>query len=133
MSGERNLDVLLRSLNPILDDQEYTFATGSESAVASVARPIGVFREEEGTSVICSRSEAERLRLKHSGSFRRITLGVHSSLDAVGLTARVAQALADQGISCNVVAGFFHDHLFVPVVRAEDAMAALRRLGATPS
>lgn len=59
-----------------------------------------------------------------------ITLTVSSDLAAVGLTAAVARALTDAGISCNVVAAAHHDHLFVPVERAGDAIAALRGLQA---
>ena len=62
-----------------------------------------------------------------------MTLRVHSSLAAIGLTAAVSRALADQGISCNVLSGYFHDHLLVPVERASDAMAALHRLSAGSS
>jgi hypothetical protein len=128
MPGEQDINVLLRSLAPALDDRPYVFATGTDVDAAEVANPLGVFREGEGTTIICSPDEAARLGLRHSGLFRRITLTVHSSLDAVGLTARVSGALAAVGIPCNVVAGYFHDHLFVPADRAEDAMAALRQL-----
>jgi hypothetical protein len=60
-----------------------------------------------------------------------ITLRVHSSLAAVGLTAAVAAALSDHGISANVVAAYCHDHIFVPADRAEEALAALRSLQAS--
>jgi hypothetical protein len=40
----------------------------------------------------------------------------------------VATTLAREGISCNVVAAVFHDHLFVPFERASDALAALQAL-----
>ena len=128
MAGERDLTSLLRSLAPAIDDQEYTFATAGELDVAKVKRPVGVFREEEGLTVICRCDEAEFLGLKHEGRFRRIVLTVHSSLEAVGLTACVSGALADAGISCNVVAGFYHDYLFVPEHRASEALAILRSL-----
>ena len=54
------------------------------------------------------------------------SLMIHSSLDAVGLTAAVASRLADHGISANVVAGYYHDHIFVPVEAAEQALGALK-------
>ncbi len=63
--------------------------------------------------------------------FAWITLTVHSSLEAVGLTAAVANTLASAGIACNVLAGFHHDHLLVPIDRVDDAMAALSRLSAS--
>lgn len=128
MDGETDITALLRSLAPELDDREYVFATGTETEVAQVDRPLGLFREREGTTIICLLDEAVRTGLRHSGRFCRITLAVHSSLDAIGLTARVAHALAAEGIACNGIAGFFHDHVFVPATRARDAMAALRKL-----
>jgi hypothetical protein len=81
-----------------------------------------------------SRSEAARLGLPPAPVFRRIALGVQSSLEAVGLTAAVAGALARQGISANMVAAFHHDHVFVPADRAEEALACLLDLrgGARP-
>jgi hypothetical protein len=68
-----------------------------------------------------------------AGSFRCawITLGVTSALEAVGLTAAVATALTQDNISCNVIAGFHHDHLFVPIGNAQAAMTALAALAHT--
>lgn len=130
MSGERELSVLLKSLAPALDPAEYTFVTVPEEDARRFERPIGWFRENEGVSIICTCAEAERLRVQASGTFRRIVLTVHSSLESVGLTASVAAALAGEGIACNVVAGFHHDHLFVPAGRTSDAMRVLKKLGA---
>lgn len=92
-------------------------------AVATVLEP-------EGLSVVVGRSEADRLGFDTTHAYRWITLRVHSSLDAVGLTAAVAAALTENGISCNVMAGAFHDHLFVPAARLEDALVALKQLSA---
>jgi hypothetical protein len=90
--------------------------------------PIGRFHEAEGTSLILTRAEAERLGLAGSATMRLITLTVHSSLEAVGLTAAVATALAEAGISANVVAAYHHDHIFVPAADAERALATLKAL-----
>lgn len=84
--------------------------------------------EPEGLSVVVDQAEAERIGLPTTHAYRWITLRVHSSLEAVGLTAAVSAALAEQHISCNVIAGAFHDHLLVPALRADDAMRALQQL-----
>jgi uncharacterized protein len=129
VSGEKDISILLGSLAPVLDPEVYTFATVSDSEYEKLERPLGFFRESEGVSVICRLRDAQALGLKHEGEFRKISLSVHSSLHAIGLTARVSTALADSGISCNVVAGYYHDHLFVPVNRADEAKAILCRSG----
>ena len=89
------------------------------------------FREAEGLTLLIAPAEARALGLPDRPLFRRITLGVHSSLEAVGLTAAVSAALTEAGISANLVAAFHHDHVFVPADRAEAALACLRRLQAT--
>ncbi|MBE2215564.1 MAG: ACT domain-containing protein [Opitutaceae bacterium] len=129
MSGEHDIAQLVQSLAPTLDEGDYVFATGTAIEVARISQQLGIFRESEGISVICHPDEAAKAGLRRSGLFRRITLNVHSSLEAVGLTAHVSRVLAVEGIACNVVAGYFHDHLFVPAGRADDALVALRQLG----
>ena len=89
---------------------------------------VAVVLEEEGTTVVLPRESADAHGLAYDDVAAQITLTVRSSLAAVGLTAAVATALAGAGISCNVVAGFHHDHLFVPADRADAAMAVLRSL-----
>ncbi|MFI1412655.1 ACT domain-containing protein [Streptomyces sp. NPDC020707] len=49
------------------------------------------------------------------------------SLLAVGRPAAVAPALAEEGLSCDVVAGFRPAHLFVPHGRAAGAVALLEQ------
>lgn len=92
---------------------------------------IGSFREREGLTVIIERLEAESLGLACGYVMAWITLNVHSSLEAVGLTAAFATALGEAGISCNVIAGFYHDHLFVGKDDAQKAMTVLRELAAS--
>ena len=115
MSGETDLVRLLAGLTPILDPVEYGFETVAE------APPLGdafaLIREEEGVTMI-----------RPGKGWARITLGVHSSLAAIGLTARVASALAKGGISANMVAAFHHDHVFVAWARRDDALAILHGL-----
>lgn len=92
--------------------------------------PVATIREREGTTMILQREVADGLGLPYTYLAAWITLRVNSDLAAVGLTAAVATALAERGISCNVVAGYYHDHLFVDLGSAEEAMRALTRLSA---
>ena len=127
MSGIKELETLLQSMSPELQASEFVFCTvnNSLSEVASL-QPIATFMEQEGLTVIVEKQQAEQANLEFDGVFKLITLTVHSSLDAVGLTAAVATKLAEHGISANVVAAFFHDHIFVQTDKAEQAMTALR-------
>ena len=125
-TGETDLAVLLASMSPELHDGSYVFVVdegrgGREEAVVVVA-------EAEGTTLVLPRERADELGLTYAFVASWITLRVHSALDAVGLTAAFAAALTDEGISANVVAGYFHDHLFVPEDRRDDAMRALQDL-----
>ena len=97
----------------------------------SSLKPFAIIRETEGWTVIIERSSAEKMGWEYSGIFCCITLEVHSSLEAVGLTAVVSTTLAERGISANVVAGFHHDHIFVPASRANEALEALLELAPT--
>ena len=130
MTGETNLSRLLASLSPRLNPGRFVFCSVPQPTVVQVAGALGSFREAEGTTLILAREEAERLGLAYDYLAAWITLEVHSSLAAVGLTAAFAKALAGEGISCNVIAGFHHDHLFVAEADVERAMAALQRLAA---
>jgi hypothetical protein len=124
-----DLTTLLATLEPTLHDGVYVFARLPGAVPANLV-PLGTFRESEGLTVIVTADEAARLGLPVLFRAAWITLTVHSDLAAVGLTAAVAAALADAGISCNVVAAAFHDHLFVPAESATAAVAALRALQA---
>ena len=127
---ERDLARLLAGLAPGLDPDPWVFVTHPAPLPPQVA-PLMTFREEEGLTAILSPGDARALGLPEQPVFRHITLRVHSSLEAVGLTAAVAAALTAAGISANVVAAFHHDHVFVPAGRAEAALACLRALQAT--
>jgi hypothetical protein len=85
-------------------------------------------REDEGLTLVLSQSEADREGLAYEAPQAWITLRVHSSLAAVGMTAAVSTALTEAGISCNVVAAFHHDHIFVPLQRGEEAWRVLGSL-----
>ena len=130
MTGEEDLGKLLATMEPMLKQGEFVFATIDGHAVPDGLQPIGTFREDEGLTVIVSAAEAMRAGLTASKPMRLITLAVHSSLEAVGLTAAFAAELTRHGISANVVAGYYHDHIFVSTADAERAVAALRGLSA---
>jgi len=127
MAGETDIDKLLALLQPTLLDGEYVFCTlksGSLPDTAGLA-PLATYQEEEGLSLLLEKSRADQAGLAYNSVFRGITLSVHSSLDAVGFTAAVATRLAGSGIPANVIAAHYHDHVFVPANRADQAMALL--------
>ena len=128
MTPERDLRRLLRDLRPVRAPDAYVFASADDAAAAELA-PFATVREDEGATVVVTRARADQAGLRYDFVAARITLTVASALDAVGLTAAVAGRLARAGIACNVIAGLHHDHLFVPVARAEEAMALLGDLG----
>ena len=122
------LKVLLQSMEPALNAGEYVFATLDGDSAVDMRDVVVSIRETEGLSVVLEVSVAGLYGVAVDHRFAWITLTVHSDLQAVGLTAAFASALGREGISCNVVAGRCHDHIFVPIAQAEAAMAALRAL-----
>lgn len=130
MSGETHLARLLQSMTPQLNPGQYVFCCVPREQDCSALQPVASLREDEGLSLILARDVADAHGLSYDYVAAWITLQVHSSLAAVGLTAAFSAALAQAGISCNVVAGFHHDHIFVPVERAERALSTLRALSA---
>jgi hypothetical protein len=129
VAGIDDLQQLLAGMEPELRDGEFVFCTLANGNIADHARldPLGMFREAEGLTLILPRETAEREGLA-GAPMRMITLTVHSSLEAVGLTAAFSTRLAREGIGANVVAAFHHDHIFVPAADAEKAIAALKAL-----
>ena len=128
MTGELDLNILLRSLSAKLHEGLYVFVTVSEVVLPASVKPRMVFEEAEGTTLILLKEEAEAAQLDYEFPCRMITLNVHSSLEAVGFIARVATELAKHNMGVNPVSGFFHDHLFVPDGREEEAMEVLAKL-----
>lgn len=128
MTGERDLPTLLGSMHPVIHDDIYVFVTATSTVGAETFEPRLLFVEEEGVTFILTETEAKNYGLDYKFPCRMITLNVYSSLDAVGLIAAVTAHLAKESISVNTVSAFFHDHLFVPTDRADDAMSALREL-----
>jgi hypothetical protein len=128
MPAIANLDELLRSMRPVLNPGRYAFAALPAGKVIDASRIISSMREPEGVSVVVELEVATQEGLSPLLICSWITLAVHSDLQAVGLTATFAGALGRAGISCNVVAGACHDHIFVPEHQADAAMTALRGL-----
>ncbi|MBO9124314.1 MULTISPECIES: ACT domain-containing protein [unclassified Rhizobium] len=128
----RDTKAMLRGMTPSLDAKDYVFCTTEDEQLAVQAAPLslGWFREAEGVSLILLAGDAQRLGFDTALIMRRITLTVFSSLEGVGLTAAVATALANHNISCNMVAAYHHDHVFVPTANAEEAMRVLLELQA---
>lgn len=130
MTPISDLPSLLKSLSPELSDPVYAYAqVGDGSEIRDIA-PIVVVLEEEGLCVIADRRVLEDMGLNYTYPCRKISLKVHSALEAVGLTAAVSTALTEAGISANIVAGLHHDHLFVAETEAEQAMEVLQTLSA---
>jgi hypothetical protein len=129
MAGETDLKRLLATMTPELRPGIHVFATlPPDAPVPDKLEPVMVFRECEGTTVIALEDQAKAASLETVFRCRMVTLNVHSSLEAVGFLAAITTRLAAAGIGVNPVSAFYHDHLFVPADRAEEAMDLLRKL-----
>lgn len=121
-----NLSILLRDMSPILEETIYVFATVSEERFNALqVEPLMMFKEAEGTTLILEKSAAEAENIEGAMASKRITLDVHSALEAVGFMAAISKGLMEEGIPCNVVAGYYHDHLFIPLDKVDRAMDVL--------
>jgi hypothetical protein len=130
MTGITDLQTLLQNISPELDPTDYIFCCFPHTNYGAMAElnPIASFIEAEGLTLVVPKSTADTHHIPYEGVFKRITLTVHSSLEAVGLTAAFAGKLAEHHISANVMAGYYHDHIFVPTSHATTAINALREL-----
>jgi hypothetical protein len=131
MSGEINLQKLLASMTPRLHPEVYVFTTLPPGApLPKGLVPVMRFIEREGTTLILAESHAKAAGFLGTFRCRMITLDIHSSLEAVGFLAAITTRLAAAGMGVNPVSAFYHDHLFVPAERAEEALAILHKLAA---
>lgn len=126
--GEMDLDRLIISMEPFLHPHTYVFATVDLNKNCEHLLPVLQFRENEGKSLILTRETALGEGIEFEFVCRMITLNVHSALEAVGFLARITQRLAGLNMGVNPVSGFYHDHLFIPEDRAEDAMNELHQM-----
>lgn len=127
MTGETDLTAMLADLQ-VSRRPETVTVVSLPSPVTPDPTFLATVVEDEGTTVVVTVEEARRRAWPVGFEAAWLTLEVHSSLEAVGLTAAFSVALAERGIPCNVLAGHFHDHLLVPVDRADEAVEALRLL-----
>ena len=123
-----DLKQLLASMEPILNPGVFVFTSLKDATAVDPEVVVAFIREAEGLSLVMREADALQRNLPILFRAAWITLKVHSDLQAVGLTAAFSSALGDAGISCNVVAGAYHDHIFVPLNSAERAMSVLRAL-----
>lgn len=129
MTGETDLKTLLASMTPELLAGTYVFVTLPPGVPQPEGvEPVMIFREREGVTLIAMEDAASAAGLTASFRCRMITLNIHSSLEAVGFLAAITTRLAAAGMGVNPVSAFYHDHLFVPAERAEEAMELLRQL-----
>jgi Uncharacterized protein conserved in bacteria len=129
MTGENNLNILLKNASPELNPGKYVFCTLASPSSELINSAVVIVKEAEGVTLVLSQDVADRHAIHYDYVASWITLKIHSSLAAVGLTAAFSRTLADNGISCNVVAGFYHDHIFVGYDDTSTAVALLSSLG----
>ena len=119
---------MIRQMRPLLNEGDYVFCTVNELSIVNIDRIVFHFKEKEGFTIVADKNYADSIGLGYEGIFSWISLDVHSSLNAVGLTATFSNALYEEGIACNVVAAFYHDHIFVGKADAEKAIDTLKKL-----
>lgn len=127
MNGEKNLEILLKTMKPKINLGEFVFCEVKNLEKIKLNEIVMSFREEESITIITKKEIADKLNLKYSFIASWITLTIHSSLEAVGLTAAFSKALSKKGISCNVVAAFYHDQIFVDKKDTEKAIEILNK------
>ncbi|GGY67298.1 ACT domain-containing protein [Marinobacter zhanjiangensis] len=135
MNRSQFLQDLIKQLSPTLDSTTYVYCTVPHAKYGELEhlKPIVSIAELEGLTLVIPLEQAKAEGLDYYRVFRRITLEGHSSLEALGLTSVVTSQLAERGITTNVIAGFYHDHMFVPSDRIDEAMEAVKELASNPT
>ncbi|MEZ0183028.1 ACT domain-containing protein [Flavobacterium oncorhynchi] len=127
MSGEKDLQKLLKNMKPEHNSGDYVFCKIEKVENINLNEIEMLFKEKEGFTLILKKENAEKLNLEYSVVMSWITLSIHSSLEAIGLTAAFSNALSEHEISCNVVAAYYHDHIFIDkkdTVRAMEILSS---------
>jgi len=135
MKAEKNLKTLLNSISPKLNKGEFVFCTFENGAYGdhAGAEPVASYMEREGLTLVLKKKIADRQGFIYEGVFKCITLEVYSSLNAVGLTAAISTVLSEHNISANVIAAFYHDHVFVPSKEGSRALKILMEFCCKPA
>jgi len=129
MNGEKNLRILISSMKPKLEKEIYVFCTlPPGNNIPKDIKPIGIFQEQEGTTLIIQKQDAEKAEILYEYESRMITMTINSSLNAIGFLAAITAILAENEISVNAVSAFYHDHLFIEKNNAEQALKLLEEL-----
>ncbi len=128
MAGQTDLKLLISQMEPTLNEGEYVFVNINDLEKISRSDTLFEFKEVEGATIVLERQKADLYNLSYDFVASWITFKVHSALEAVGLTAAFSAELTRHNISCNVVAAYFHDHIFVDVKDAERAMKVLKEM-----
>jgi uncharacterized protein len=129
--GEKDLQTLLRTIQPTIIEGNWAFATVPKGKpVPPGLNPLMTYREPEGVTLLLDEQELARSGLPHAFFCRGISLNVSSSLYAIGFLAAVSEVLAKAAMSINIVSAYHRDYIFVPSGRAEEAVALLKKLGA---
>ncbi len=128
MTVEKDLNKLLKTIRPKHNIGDYVFCIANDLAIINRDDAILIFKEPKGNTIILKKELADSLKFEYSFVASWITLTIHSSLESVGLTATFSTALSREEISCNVVAAFYHDHIFVNKNDTEKAMEILNKL-----
>jgi hypothetical protein len=123
----KDLNKLIKNMSPELSENEYVFCTINQD-VDIKFMPKMIFREKEGTTLILEKKQADEYNLEYASVWKLITLNVNSDLEAVGFLAKITEVLANEEISVNAVSAYYHDHLFVPTDKSEQALEALTNL-----
>ena len=126
--GKQKLELIISKLEPTLYKEPYVFTQAKDKLIANVQHIFALVREKEGTTLVMTQNQADQEQLRYTFLVARISLSIATELELVGLTALFSNVLAKAGISCNVIAGYHHDHLFVPFEHGEQALTLVQSL-----